>query len=1087
MFTFYHSQQSVDNINYYKGTLFESLLQQYLRSTGFEVELRRKKNSLEYDIEGRNVITNQHVIGEAKAYENPVKGKELSSFVGKLVPLGLFENRVHGIFLSTSSLTPDAEDYFSTVRNYGITTKNGRELYGAIEAALKLPTFVGLSKVIDRAGYTPITSSILTTDTGIFIIVIARAHSSGTPAYFTIFDEHGHQIDDTPFINAVREADQSLQSLQPILLKKQSISVAAQQERSIPFGLTLGAEWTDYWLPASPQYFVGRQKFVEKVFLLLNQRQTPNIIQIKSRSGVGKSSVLAYIESLYSTLGNFTEIHDARDIKSVLDVFAVVQRFTKADRLAHDFKELETQIQTFSESNTDTLKLFFVDQFESTFHNPEVFHAYENVFDAFSRTGNRLYILIARKNDQLTTYDDTKITLDKLNATSKSFELKDFSKDEAIQLIREICREQTKQIGSDVRAYVLEFAQGFPWLLKRTMAHIVRLVNRGVSQKELFATGLRLDDLFDEELEGLDEIERDYIARIASRLPADYNQLQRQFDEDPLLPKILDKLTRSRLLRLTGATYDTYNDVFKEYLKYNKLPEFSYLCIYRQPPSTVLAAFHDSFEKDPFTSEELAKILKKSQGSVFNIVRELRSFNLIVADGDRWCIPQTVKDIYNRGRLGEYIRRQLLENEIISRLIRHVSQDGRFPSDRLTDYLQEQFPFIEAAPKTWAIYATILRAWVTETKLLELTDDLNLVQPVETRATQIENLGNMMTTSTLGRRGAYSQHHPADLFLPNCANFKSVEQTLFSLQNGTPIAEIKDRTALTDLKNGGWLINNRPTSATGEEFRNLVKEAITKECFNPVWEAVGNGQPALAAFQHLAGGYTEETLKWKLKMLVRWAKELGIIAKSRISVTTHKRVTRPVHSTRKYTTPPVPSKPSHPFEGVSYEQIKHYIEEHFPKVRGITRIDIARSNTHGWEIRIRRRGNSINEYFSDIGSGGIREAYESAIARLNVLEQDENLRPYTRTELSGLVSKRNTSGIVGVRKSKRSNKSEGYDSWTAFGAPRPGDHMVKSFSINKYGEEEAKRLAIAQRKEWEVQMLAYEREQEERNLDNKSD
>jgi len=360
-------------------------------------------------------------------------------------------------------------------------------------------------------------------------------------------------------------------------------------------------------------------------------------------------------------------------------------------------------------------------------------------------------------------------------------------------------------------------------------------------------------------LEGLDEIERDYIARIASRLPADYNQLQRQFDEDPLLPKILDKLTRSRLLRLTGATYDTYNDVFKEYLKYNKLPEFSYLCIYRQPPSTVLAAFHESFEKDPFTSEELAKILKKTQGSVFNIVRELRSFNLIVADGDRWCIPQTIKDIYNRGRLGEYIRRQLLENEIVSRLIRHVSQDGRFPSDRLTDYLQEQFPFIEAASKTWAIYAAILRAWVTETKLLEITNDSNLVQPVEARATQIEGLGNMTASIMPGRRGVHAQHQPADLFIPTCANFNTVEQTLISLQNGTSIADIEDRAALTDLRKGGWLVNNRPTAATKDEFRAQVTELLTKECFNPVWEAIKNGEPAFATFQQLSGGYTEET------------------------------------------------------------------------------------------------------------------------------------------------------------------------------------------------------------------------------------
>ncbi len=116
------------------------------------------------------------------------------------------------------------------------------------------------------------------------------------------------------------------------------------------------------------------------------------------------------------------------------------------------------------------------------------------------------------------------------------------------------------------------------------MAHLLRLLESGVSQRDLFSAGLQLDDLFNEELEGLDEIQRDYLFRIAARLPADYTQLQRQFDEDPLLTSVLDTLTQARLLRLTGATYDTYNDVFKEYLVYRKLPEFRQPIIYRMYP-----------------------------------------------------------------------------------------------------------------------------------------------------------------------------------------------------------------------------------------------------------------------------------------------------------------------------------------------------------------------------------------------------------------------------------------------------------------------------------------------------------------------
>jgi hypothetical protein len=163
---------------------------------------------------------------------------------------------------------------------------------------------------------------------------------------------------------------------------------------------------------------------------------------------------------------------------------------------------------------------------------------------------------------------------------------------------------------------------------------------------------------------------------------------------------------------------------------------------------------------------------------------------------------------------------------------------------------------------------------------------------------------------------------------------------------------------------------------------------------------------------------------------------------------------------------------SHPFEGISYEQIKHYIAEHFPKVRGVTRIDIARTNTHGWEVRIRRRGINVNEFYSDLGAGGIKEAYETAIERRNVLEQDTNLRPYSRSEIAAKISSRNTSGIVGVHRTKHSSKRS--EAWTACGSSRPCDRKVKHFYISKYGEEEAKSLAIEQRKEWETQIASYE-------------
>ncbi len=1066
MFLFNHSKQNDDNYFYYKGILFEHLLQQYLHASGFKVELRRKKNSLEYDIEGTNNTTGQHVLGEAKAQEKSITAKDFTSFVGKLLPFNLAGGNVHGLFLSSSALTPEAEDYYGKVKTrYGITSKTGRELFEAIESALKLPSFNVLSNLLKEKGYISLTSNILTTDNGIFIVVISRAHNSGTPAYFTIFDSFGHAINDKPFIEVINNSDKSIQPLEPILLdKKKNLISKKEPERCIPKGLSLGVDWSDYRLPASPQYFIGRKTFVDRIFKHLNENQKPNVLQIKSRSGVGKSSVLAYIDSLCTALGAETELHDSRDIKSTLDVYSVVQRFTKSTSLAHDSRDIEKQLHTFSEANKGSLKLFFVDQFESTFHIPDVFEAYESLSDTFSRIRNGIYIIFARKNDQLTTFDDSLISLEKLNSISKPFELPDFSKDEAISLLTSISRSYgNKPIARDVRSYVLEFAQGFPWLIKRTMAHLIHLLNKGVTQSELVATGLRLDDLFDEELEGLDEIERDYITRIASRLPADYHQLQIQFDEDPLLPKLLDKLTRSRLLRLTGSTYDTYNDVFKEYLIYKKIPDLRQFNIYRMYPTPILSAFHKFVDKEKFTSKEFKTIQNQSLGSAFNILRELRNLNLIKAEKDNWKIPQSIKDIYNKGRLGEYIRRQLLENEIISRLVNIVTQENKFHINNLTDYLREHFPFIEASPKTWTTYAAILRSWVVETKLLELNRKSELIPPSGSRIAIIENLGNMEFANTPVRR------QPLNFFLPNCSNFSSVENALYSIQNGVPIDKIKNRTILTDLRNGGWLKEEKSVFSDLNQFRDAVKKELQKKPLSEIWEAVKDNKPILPVFEQIVDGrYTEETLKWRLKLLIRWAKYLNIIPQKRVLI--KYKEPKYIGNNKSYRNNVIT------IQHFPYNQIKKYIQEHFPKTKGITRIDIAKSNTHGWEVRIRRMGQSINEFFSDQMYGGIKSAYDFAKDRKNEIEK--TLKPYSRREISSRMSKRNTSGIVGVRKGTKVTKRDGkewiHEVWIAHGSPKPGVHKNKSFYINKYGEEGAKAKAIEQRKKWETEMDLYD-------------
>jgi hypothetical protein len=705
MFLFHHSEQQPKNATFYKGTLFESLMQRYLSATGFKVQLRQKHNSLEYDLEGHHTVDQRRVVGEAKAHDRPISGEVFSGFIGKLLPLGLIEHEISALFLSTSPLTADADDYFQKVsaKYTGVTVLTGEKLAADIRRALALPEPAVLGKHLKTLDLTPLTTHLLTTEHGVFVVVLAATQASAAPAAFAVYREDGSLLQDTTFLSRLSASVSELQDLRGVT----SAAPGAIATRYIGAGLAVGTTWDDYRLPAAPDLFVGRKMLAMETLAHVRESRQPSVLQIKSRSGVGKSSFLAFADASYREQGFETELHDARDVKSVFDLLSVVQRFTHAPLPAGDTEGAVTQLRRMSDDMPAGHRaVFMVDQFEATFNNPELFYAYEALLSAFLGREN-LFIVIARKNDLLATYDETQISLQRLNALSRPLELRDFEVGEAVELIDRISSAQGKPIGSDVKAFVLEFAQGFPWLIKRTMAHIVRLVKQGAAQSELFAAGLRLDELFDEELEGLDELERDYLTRIASRLPADFSRLQREFDEDPLLPRLLDKLTGSRLLRMSGATYDTYNDVFKEYLLYRRLPEYRPAFIQRIFPQGVFRLFHRLVNQKAWAFDDLREQVGATRGTAFNLIRELRNVGLLKKEGDLWTIPQVVLDVYSRGNLSEYVRRHMMDNAVISDLLERLNKKGDLPKTALPEYLRERFPFIQATGTTWETYAAI--------------------------------------------------------------------------------------------------------------------------------------------------------------------------------------------------------------------------------------------------------------------------------------------------------------------------------------------------------------------------------------------
>jgi len=872
LFLFYDCRnQNEKNTNHYKGVLFEKLLAEYLSKNGYDMKIRQKHNSLEYDLEGNSKTTQLKIIGEAKAYIEPISAQTLSAFAGKLLSLGLFEKKIQGLFLSTSPLTPDAKDYFNKIKEFGINCYTGEELFHKIIECFNLPTRELVYNKTIELRYNPLFDFILTTDYGYKKLVIASKEAAMTPSCFLVFDNNLNLIND----NAVLKTFKNIKELRDLkYICESEMRNTLSNNRIIQSGLIIGKDWTDYRLPAAPEFFIGRKDLITQIISYITvDHSDSRVIQIKSRSGVGKSSILALLSEKLMKMDCLVELHDARDIKSTVDIFSVIGRFAEMSSLPQNFLEVEYRLKEMIKS--EKTYVFMVDQFESTFMQSDIFTAYETMAKIICSINMNIYFCLGRKNDQLTTYDDSMISLSQLNSLSKNYELSDFTKEEAKELLDKINENNAKKISKDVLAYVLEFAQGFPWLLKRTMFHIIKLTS-SITQKQLIDTGLMLDDLFEEELDGLEEIEKEYLAKICAKLPADFHKLHTLFEEDALLPKMLDKFTQVRLLRLSGSTYDTYNDVFKEYLVYQKLPEFKHRHIFRQQPNSTMSFFAKISNKDKFTLSQLSKSLNTSEKSLANYIKECRNLGLIKKDNDYWRIPKNIKDMYIQGHLGMHIRRQVQNNELVSIVIKLLNTKS-ITNDELTKIIKTNSPYVEASDATWNLYSKALIAWLAASKLA-MCDKQGLISIEDSSKIDLsEALGNMITSSY----GQRNRTRTKKYFLPS-VSWKYFEALFELIKKGEKSFNGEINKAYSDLRNSGILEKMSDCNSLDDFKKMMIKECFTTDEYNKIWQAAHENKNILLPVAELINSdQTQSTLEWRSKRIINCGKALGLIYNKR--------------------------------------------------------------------------------------------------------------------------------------------------------------------------------------------------------------
>jgi hypothetical protein len=135
------------------------------------------------------------------------------------------------------------------------------------------------------------------------------------------------------------------------------------------------------------------------------------------------------------------------------------------------------------------------------------------------------------------------------------------------------------------------------------------------------------------------------------------------------------------------------------------------------------------------------------------------------------------------------------------------------------------------------------------------------------------------------------------------------------------------------------------------------------------------------------------------------------------------------------------------------------------KYINIRRFDTDINHTHAWLVQVQRQGEISIKMFSDRLYGGKQKALKAAIEfRDNTLATISNYKYHYQRR--SILRRNNTSGIPGVGHYENISNPKTKNVaifWAAFWDDEFGVRRQRKFSVLRYGERKAKKLAIAER------------------------
>jgi hypothetical protein len=881
-----------------KGLLFERLVLTLLRSTGFteDIRMRAKESGLEYDIEARHAVQGHCLAGEAKALSRKVSD-EILTFYGKMTYHWMGSKQTLGLFISTTDLTADMQNHMRAIQGQN----NFQWICGSavLDVLHKTARYMLLDEVKElasshfpgtRAGDT----ALLVTDRGDYFAQLLIGRDKTRAASFCIIHCQGSLVEDEGFARLVSAEVDILKGLSYVCSNSRTAGPVLEEPSGF-MGVLPGSDWFDYQLPADPERFVGREAIIEDCLQKLDdiQRGSPaaRVFEIKSRSGVGKSSLCLKLQARVRATGGVAIVIDARNLRNTLDLTTMCQVLAEdvakgtgwAIPLPNSLREHSLMLPSIASRLEETQKLLvvFIDQLESTFARPELFDALVDFILECLYVSKRHVFVVARKDDLTTTHDEAqRIDIWRLSSMAIPVPLRDFTPAEAAALVDRIPHAIQRRLRQDLRKYILGFAEGFPWLLKKTCAHVIELIRRGVPQHDIHRDGLRLEELFEDELLSLDEVIRDFLKRLVVHLPAPENELVEAFGPtENVAAKLRTLQSEHRLIRLSGRTFDTYNDVFKEYVKTGKVPHLRrYPFHFTAGPCIRL--FSGICQHSWRTVDDAVVQLKLAKGVVYNYLRELTQLDLVKLSDGVLTVEEGARKAFEEDAFGDFLKARVKQNPLVRDVLNNLAAVRRMTKNELARYLKGALPYTDAAEQTWEYYADVLAHWLKSTELAAYRGGT-----LSLEAAQAEELGERLSLP-----GVYMQqverlvnHLKEQGEAPRVELERAMQRTNLTnvLLSGRSLGLIERTRDPVRLSPNGHAFARGTRETRSAYVRDAIQASDTLTGLLRViegTEATTTSELVRQGFTRLGMRWTNPaTHEWRVKLVANWLEYAGVL------------------------------------------------------------------------------------------------------------------------------------------------------------------------------------------------------------------